>query len=126
MYRPVSLLKATSKVIELIANKKVLNYFEANGLFPNSQHGFRAKRSTFTAVITMHEQWILNKEKKYQQAVAFLDLSAALSIFLLFRVVLFSNFAEKPFEPVQSVEILRICLIDFDGLKENLSDYVKF
>ena len=74
-YRPVSLLKATSKVIELIVNKKVLNYFEVNKLLPNSQHGFRGKRSTFTAVSTMHEQWIKNKEMKYQQAVAFLDLS---------------------------------------------------
>ena len=58
-------------------NKEVLSYFESNNLFPNSQHGFRAKRSTFTAVSKMHEEWIKNKESKLQQAVAFLDLSAA-------------------------------------------------
>ena len=52
-YRPVSLLKAVSKVIEKIVNKQVLNYMEINQLFPRSQHGFRAKRSTFTAVSSM-------------------------------------------------------------------------
>ena len=46
-------------------------------LFPRSQHGFRAKRSTFTAVSSMHEQRIKNKERNFHQAVAFLDLSAA-------------------------------------------------
>ena len=79
--RPISLklpsLKLTSKVIESIVNKKVLNYFEDNQLLPKSQHGFRPQRSTMTAVSTMHEEWIKNKEKKCHQAVAFLDLSAA-------------------------------------------------
>ena len=73
----MSLLKATSKVIELIVNKRVLNFFERENLFPQSQHGFRSKRSCFTAVSTMHEKWIKRKEEKYQQAVAFLDLSSA-------------------------------------------------
>ena len=61
-YRPVSLLPATSKVIEHIVNQRILNYFEENQLFPKSQHGFRKARSTFTAVSQMHEQWIANKE----------------------------------------------------------------
>ena len=77
MYRPVSNLISVSKVIELIVNKKVLNYFESNNLFPNSQHGFRQKRSTFSAVAAMHEEWVENREKRKHQALAFLDLSAA-------------------------------------------------
>ena len=76
-YRPVSLLKATSKVVEKLVNQKLLNFFESNKLFPASQHGFRRGHSTFTAVAQMHEQWILNKENKKQQAVSLLDLSAA-------------------------------------------------
>ena len=76
-YRPVSNLKSASKVIELIVNKQVLNFFETNGLFPGSQHGFRGKRSTFSAVATMHEIWLKNHEKKEHQAISFLDLSAA-------------------------------------------------
>ena len=58
-------------------NNRILNYMESNKLFPDSQHGFRQKRSTFTAVSKMHEQWIKNKESKRHQSVSFLDLSAA-------------------------------------------------
>ena len=76
-YRPVSNLKSISKVIEDIVNRRVLNYFEKNALFPQSQHGFRQKRSTFSAVSEMHEKWLKTKESKSHQAVAFLDLSAA-------------------------------------------------
>ena len=76
-YRPVSLLKAVSKIPEKIANQQLMNHFESNNLLPESQHGFRKHRSTFTAVSQMHELWIKNKENKLQQAVSFLDLSAA-------------------------------------------------
>ena len=76
-YRPVSNLKSVSKVIEILVNKQVLNFFEANNLLPESQHGFRGKRSTFSAVATMHELWIKNLERKENQSLTFLDLSAA-------------------------------------------------
>ena len=76
-YRPVSNLKSVSKVIEIIVNKQILNFFEANNLLPESQHGFRGKRSTFSAVATMHELWIKNLERKENQSLTFLDLSAA-------------------------------------------------
>ena len=39
MYRPVSNLKSVSKVVELLVNKQLLNFFETNKLFPDSQHG---------------------------------------------------------------------------------------
>ena len=76
-YRPVSNLKSVSKVIEIIVNKQILNFFETNNLLPESQHGFRGKRSTFSAVATMHELWIKNLERKENQSLTFLDLSAA-------------------------------------------------
>ena len=77
MYRPVSNLKSVTKVIELLVNKQVLNFFESHKLFPESQHGFRGKRSTFSAVASMHEKWLENQEKKENQSLTFLDLSAA-------------------------------------------------
>ena len=64
-------------MIEVIVNKRILGYFEAKGLFPQSQHGFWANRNTFTAVTTMHEKWLQIKENKSNSAVAFLDLSSA-------------------------------------------------
>ena len=77
-YRPVSLLKSASKVLEIVINQQVLRYFEENHLLPKSQHGFRHMRSTFSAVAAMHETWLENKVKKgHSQAVTFFDLSAA-------------------------------------------------
>ena len=64
-YRPVSNLKAISKVIEDIVNKRVLSFFEKNNLFPPSQHGFRQKRSTFSAVSVMHEKRLKNKDAPF-------------------------------------------------------------
>ena len=74
MYRPVSLLKSASKVLEIVINQQVLRYFEENHLLPKSQHGFRHMRSTFSAVAAMHETWL---KKGHSQAVTFSDLSAA-------------------------------------------------
>ena len=76
-YRPVSNLKSASKVLELIVNQQVLRYFETNNLFPRSQFGFRAKRSTFSAIASMHETWIERYQRGQHTAVTFFDLSAA-------------------------------------------------
>ena len=58
-YRPVSLLKSSSKVLEIIVNQQVLNYAEQTGILPKSQFGFRSKRSTFNAIATMHDCIVL-------------------------------------------------------------------
>ena len=52
-YRPVSLLKSTSKILEIIVNQQVLNYAETSGILPKSQFGFRARRSTFNTIATI-------------------------------------------------------------------------
>ena len=45
-YRSVSCLAAASKVLEKIICKQITKHMETNKLLPNSQHGFREKRST--------------------------------------------------------------------------------
>ena len=47
MYRPVSLLRSASKVLEIVVNQQVLRFFEENHLLPKSQYGFRFIRKTF-------------------------------------------------------------------------------
>ncbi len=49
-YRPISLLPVISKVFEKCLCKKIYEYFESNKLFSKNQHGFRAGRSTTTAL----------------------------------------------------------------------------
>jgi len=57
-YRPVSLLPVASKVLESVVGKQLSRYFESRGLFPKGQHGFRANRSTESALLSMHDDWV--------------------------------------------------------------------
>ena len=52
-YRPVSCLPAASKLLELVVNKQTSQFMEENNLIPSSQHGFRARRSTLTALLLL-------------------------------------------------------------------------
>ena len=54
---------------------------ESNNLLPNSQHGFRDKRSTMTALSEIQQDWIENTENKEITGVLFWDLSAAFDTF---------------------------------------------
>ena len=49
---------------------------EENGLLPDSQHGFRRKRSTMTALSEIQREWAENTERGEVTGVLFWDLSA--------------------------------------------------
>ena len=40
------------------------NFLESNGLFPENQHGFRAKCSTMSAWANIQQEWALYSAKK--------------------------------------------------------------
>ena len=57
-YRPISLLNATSKVLEKLMFDKM--YSKVQKLLHNSQHAFRTKRSTITNIILyLHEIYLM-------------------------------------------------------------------
>ena len=76
-YRPVSCLAAASKILEKIVCDQITKFMEQNKLLPESQHGFRQKRSTMTALTEIQRNWIENTEIKETTGVLFWDLSAA-------------------------------------------------
>ena len=76
-YRPVSCLAAASKVLEKIVCQQITRHMESNNLLPDSQHGFREKRSTMTALSEIQRDWMENTEDKKTTGVLFWDLSAA-------------------------------------------------
>ena len=49
-----------STVKERIVCDQVMRFFEVHGLLPDNQHGFRAIRSTMTALAAMQEDWVKN------------------------------------------------------------------
>ena len=50
---------------------------EINGLLPDNQHGFRASKSTVTALTSMQKEWTRNTEEGLITGFLIWDLSAA-------------------------------------------------
>ena len=50
---------------------------EENNLLPKSQHGFRASRSTMTALTEVQKQWAENSQRKEKTGILMWNLSAA-------------------------------------------------
>ena len=76
-YRPVSCLPAASKVVEKVICEQLTRFVEVHGLLPTNQHGFRAKRSTMTALSSMQKDWVRSAEEGLMTGVLVWDLSAA-------------------------------------------------
>ncbi len=74
-YRPISILPAMSKVIELLVMESLATHLSE--LLPNSQFGFRAKRSTVGAIATAHGAWSSAKAMGKKVVVAAYDMSSA-------------------------------------------------
>ena len=51
-YRPVSLTSAVCKLLEHIVHILVMRHFDCNRILTDHQHGFRAKRSSETQLLT--------------------------------------------------------------------------
>lgn len=67
---------AVSKVLEIVVQRQVVQFFEANKLFAQQQHGFRKKHSTISAITKMHESLIEAKHHKKYSSLSLFDLSA--------------------------------------------------
>ena len=76
-YRPVSCLPAASKVLEKVVCEQLTRFVEVHKLLPNNQHGFRAQRSTMTALTAMQTEWMKNTEDGLLTGVLVWDLSSA-------------------------------------------------
>ena len=76
-YRPVSLLPILSKILEKIVSKQLMDYLETNKLLSNTQHGFRPKLSTETALLKVSDYIYEKIDKKKIVLLALCDLSKA-------------------------------------------------
>ena len=76
-YRPISLLEVTGKTLEKIINRRLRKFLEANNKLPSTQHGFRSKRGTDTALTTIHETIAHYTAKRSQCYIVLRDVSKA-------------------------------------------------
>jgi ribonucleases P/MRP protein subunit RPP40 len=56
-YRPIALTCSLAKVMERLVIKSLRNYFEVNGFFSSSQHGFIERKSTCSILLETVCQW---------------------------------------------------------------------
>ncbi len=77
IYRPISLLPILSKVLEKIVSTQLVNYLEENNLLSKTQHGFRPKLSTATALTVVTDEIYKNMGSKKVSLLTLCDLSKA-------------------------------------------------
>ena len=76
-YRPIAILSVVSKVIEKIISNQLKEFLEENKLLSETQHGFRAKLSTETALVKVTDKIYNNMDKGYVTLLVLCDLSKA-------------------------------------------------
>ena len=76
-YRPVSLLTATSKIIEKVVHIQLTKYLNENKLLYISQYGFRGEHSTELAALELVDRIHIDLDQKKCPIGVFMDLSKA-------------------------------------------------
>jgi len=76
-FRPISNLSFFSKVVERVAAARLSVHIESQQLLPSRQSAYRARHSTETATISVHDEIVRTIDAGDVCAVVLLDLSAA-------------------------------------------------
>ena len=76
-YRPVSLTSLYCKLLEHVIVSKTVNHLERYNILDDCQHGFRAKRSCETQILTLYHELAASLDKKIQTDMIILDFSKA-------------------------------------------------
>jgi len=74
-YRPVSLTSQVIKVLETLIRSRMVRYLDENEIVTNCQHV--KKKSCFTNLLSVLEDWTLAVDQDYGVDVAYLDFSKA-------------------------------------------------
>lgn len=76
-YRPITLLPVLGKIYERLINQELKRYLEDNNLLPESQAGFRERRSTQDKLLQLIEEAQNNSKKGMVTLATFFDIEKA-------------------------------------------------
>jgi hypothetical protein len=76
-YRPVSLTSICCKLMEHVIVSRTLSHLEQHNILHDCQHGFRAKRSCETQLLTLTHELAQSLDKRIQTDMVILDFSKA-------------------------------------------------
>ena len=76
-YRGISVLSPFAKLFERVIQRQILDYFNSNKLFHESQHGFRSGFSCETALHELISKWRNNLNNGLINSAMFVDFKKA-------------------------------------------------
>ena len=76
-YRPVAILPAISKILEMVDRDTLLSWFKLKKFLPETQYGFQAGKSVAMALTVAQTDWINAKASSELVGILAFDLSAA-------------------------------------------------
>ena len=76
-YRPVSVLPAFSKILEILLHNRLLRFLNAFKILSDNQYGFRKHHSTAYALACFYDKISSAIENKEYTVGIFIDLSKA-------------------------------------------------
>ena len=79
-FRPIAIIPVISKVVERVVQKQLYSYLSDNHLLSPSQHGFRPRHSTETALLTITDHLLSATDSGEISLLCLLDLSKAFDV----------------------------------------------
>ena len=79
-FRPISIVPVIMKVVERIVHQQLYAYLSNNHLLASSQHGFRPRHSTETALLSVTDQILAATDRGEISMLCLLDLSKCFDV----------------------------------------------
>jgi hypothetical protein len=86
-FRPISILPALSKVLELVMRDQIMTFCDESGLISEFQSGFRPGQSTTTALLKVTDDISVELERKFITILVHLDFSKDLTLSVMIYCV---------------------------------------
>ena len=79
-FRPISIVPVITKVVERVVQRQLQHYLSHNHLLSTSQHGFRPRHSTETALVSVSDRILDATDKGEVSLLCLIDLSKAFDV----------------------------------------------
>ena len=79
-FRPISIVPVVSNIVERAVHQQLYNYLDQNHLLSSTQHGFRPRHSTETALISISDHILSANDRGETSLLCLLDLSKCFDV----------------------------------------------
>jgi Reverse transcriptase (RNA-dependent DNA polymerase) len=119
-YRPISILPALSKALEVIMKRQITQHIDSCGLLNKFQSGFRKNHSTTTALLKIHNDLSKATDAKLMSFLVLLDFSKAFDSvdhqLLCEKLMLRFGFTSSAISMIKSYLADRVQCVSVDGV----------